>query len=120
MQAYDDVLIRVHAEWNGWLNAEVRMDDLQDVRWIQPNHAPHPIVHADVSCSSLATGHLGHACDPQSVPHRVLVCVLKRHVMSEVYAELARRADGQARPANVPGGSQLSTPAPAIACRSAP
>jgi hypothetical protein len=108
MQAYEDVAIRVHAEWNGWLNAEVRMGDLRDVHWLQSDHAPHAIVHAYVACSSLTTGRLGHTCEPDSAPHRLLVCILKKHVVPAVYAELARRADQDAATrSSLPSVSQL-------------
>jgi len=108
MQASDAVVIRVHSEWNGWFNAEVRVGDLQDVRWVQPNRAPHPIMHAYVSCSHIVTGALPHACERASAPHRLLVCILKKHLIPTVYAELARRADEpRTPPAGVPGESQL-------------
>jgi len=110
MQPCDEVLIRVHADWNGWLHAEVRVGDLQDVRWLQPHCGHHAIVHADISCASIVTGMLPHDCEPTSVPHRLLVCILKKHVIPSVYAELARRADApRALPANVPGGPRLPT-----------
>ena len=121
MQTYDAVLIRVHSEWNGWLNAEVRAGDLRDVRWFQPNRAPHAIVHAYVSCSSLVTGDLRHTCEPESAPHRLLVCILKKHVIPTVYAELARRADEQRTPpASVPGGSEVSALSHTIGYRTGP
>lgn len=41
MRPYDDMLIRVHSEWNGWRNAEVRLGDLREAYWFQPNRAPH-------------------------------------------------------------------------------
>lgn len=93
MRAYDDMLIRVHAEWNGWRNAEVRLGDLDELHWFQPDLAPHAIVHGHISCSNIVTGDIPHDCDRGSAPHRLLVCVLKRHEIPTVYTELARRAD---------------------------
>jgi hypothetical protein len=93
MRAYDDMLIRVHSEWNGWRNAEVRLGDLGEVYWIRPNRAPQAIVHGYISCSNIVTGDIPHDCDRRSASHRLLVCILKRHAIPAVYAELARRAD---------------------------
>jgi hypothetical protein len=111
MQAYDDRLIRVQADWNGWLHAEVRVRDLQDVRWLQPIRAPHAIVHADISCSNIVTGMVPHDCERTRRPHRLLVCILKKHVIPAIYAELARRADmPRTLPADVPGALQRPAP----------
>jgi len=121
MQAYDDVRIRVHGEWNGWVHAEVHVGDLQDVRWFQPDRAPHAIVHAHVSCSNIVTGILPHDCERNSVPHRLFVCILKKHVIPTVYAELARRADEQRTPpTSVPGGSHVSALSHTIGYRTGP
>jgi hypothetical protein len=94
MQAGDEALIRVHAEWDGWQSAEVRMRDLQDVHWLQPNDAPRRFVHAFISCSAIVSGDIGHRCETASAPHRLLVCVLKRHATAGAYDELVRRAGG--------------------------
>jgi len=93
MQRENNPLIRVHCEWDGWQTAEVRFSDLRDVHWFQPIRAPHPLVHAHVSCADLVRGTIPHDCGFSSVPHRLLVCVLKRHTIPTVYEELARRAD---------------------------
>jgi hypothetical protein len=93
MRASDDFLIRVQADWNGWRNAEVRINDLSDVHWLQPHGAPHPLVHGYIACSTIATGDIPHGCDRRTAPHRLLVCILKRHTIATVYAELTRRAD---------------------------
>ena len=82
----------VHREWNGWRTAIVTLTDLQDVRWLQPNGAPRALIHACVSCSKLLSGDLQHDCDQASAPHRLLVCVLKRHAASDVFEKLARLA----------------------------
>jgi hypothetical protein len=96
MQAHDGMLIRVLSEWNGWRTAEVRFRDLQIVHWFQPSQAPHRLLHGYISCTTLVTGDIPHNCDRgSSVPHRLLVCILKRHAIPSAYAELARRADEQ-------------------------
>lgn len=94
MPGHDDMLIRVQSEWDGWRNAEVRFGDLRDVHWFQPPRAPHALVHGYISCSNIATGDIPHDCDRRSAPHRLLVCILKKHTIPPVYAELAQRADG--------------------------
>lgn len=103
MPAHDDMLIRVQSEWDGWRNAEVRLGDLHDVHWFQPTRAPRALVHGYISCSSFATGDIPHDCDRRSAPHRLLVCILKRHTIPAVYAELAQRADDQRMSAHKTG-----------------
>ena len=99
MPLQDETLIRVHREWDGWRTAEVRVGDLQDVHWFQPHGAPHPLVHARVLSTNLVTGDILHDCERSPGPHRLRVCVLKRHTVPTVYADLARRADERyARP----------------------
>jgi hypothetical protein len=93
MQAEDATLIRIQTEWNGWRSAQVRLNDLHDVHWFQPDRAPRPLVHGYVSCASIVDGDIPHDCRPTGGPHRLLVCVLKRHATPGAYAELARRAD---------------------------
>src|SRR5262245_13108017 len=93
MQATDEMLVCVQREWNGWQTAEVPLKDLQNIHWFQPAHAPRPIVHGYVSCSSITAGALPHNCNNTQGPHRLLVCVLKCHTMPSVNAEFARRAN---------------------------
>ena len=93
MFAHDDMLIRVLSEWKGWRNAEVRLRDLENVQWVQPRHAPHPLVHAYTFCTNIVTGEIPHHCDRTAPPHRLLVCVLQAHNLPTAFAELARRAD---------------------------
>jgi hypothetical protein len=51
------------------------------------------MVHAYVLCTDIVNGRIPHDCDDRSAPHRLLVCVLKKHTTPSSYAELARRAD---------------------------
>jgi hypothetical protein len=53
------------------------------------------MVHGYVACADIVTGDIPHECDPMTAPHRLRVCVLKRHTLPKVYAELARLADKQ-------------------------
>lgn len=108
MKTQDEVLVRVHREWDSWRSAEVRLSDIQDVHWLQPGHAPHPIVHGFVSCTSIVGGELPHDCEHSSAPHTVRVCVLKRHAIPAVYAELVRRAEAISRRGGsaAPGASE--------------
>ena len=86
-------VVRVQCEWNGWRTAEVSIDDLEQIHWFQPAGAPHPLLHAYVSCGRLANTGVSHdGCSRSPRPHRVLVCVLKRHHLPSVYAEIERRA----------------------------
>jgi hypothetical protein len=95
MEPEHGLLIRVHREWHGWRSAEVRFGDLRDVHWFQQPGAPHSLIHAYVSCTALVTGDIPHDCDAKSAPHRLLVCVLKRHALPSAYTALVRCADQQ-------------------------
>jgi len=99
MPPFDDLLIRVQSEWNGWRSAEVRLRDLDRIHWFQPHHAPHPLLHGYVSCANIVSGGIPHDCDGRTPSHRLLVCILKRHALPTAYAELARRADDWRRSA---------------------
>jgi hypothetical protein len=92
----EETVVRVHETWDGFRTADVRFGDLRDVHWLQPGHAPHRIIHGYVSCAGLAGSHLSHDCDRRTAPHRLLVCVLKRHATESSYSELVRRADAHA------------------------
>jgi hypothetical protein len=93
MGPYDDMLIRVQSDWNGWRSATLRLRDLEDVHWFQPARAPRALLHGYVSCVRLAADRSLHDCDRASAPHRLLVCVLKRPTMPAAYSVLTRRAD---------------------------
>jgi hypothetical protein len=93
MQECQDALIRVQTEWNGWRTATVRLRDLGQLHWLQPDRAPCHLVHGYVACTDLVAGQLAHDCTGSPAPHRLLVCVIKHHNGTEVYAEAARRAD---------------------------
>ena len=93
MKTHEELLVRVHGDWDGWHSAEVRLRDLRDVQWFRPVHAPHEILHGFVPCTRLVSGEIPHACDRSSAPHLLRVCVLKRHAIATTYAELVRRAE---------------------------
>ena len=95
MATHDEMLICVQREWNGWHTAEVRLGDLQLVHWSQPPLAPRPLVHGYIACTSIIAGQLPHGCQPSDGPHWLLICVLKKHIVPSIYAEIARRADEQ-------------------------
>lgn len=102
MQADNDTFIRVHRHWDGCWTADVRLGDLQNTHWLQPDRAPRPLLHGYISCANVRTGHIPDVCDPTPGPHQLLVCVLKRHTQPSVYLELARRAD-EAQRSREPG-----------------
>ncbi|HKB09138.1 MAG TPA: hypothetical protein VKD69_00740 [Vicinamibacterales bacterium] len=92
MNTADGLLVPVRCAWNAWQTAEVRLSDLHDVHWLQPMGAPRPLVHAYVDCTATA-GLIAHDCRATPAPHRLLVCVLKRHAAPLVYQELVRLAE---------------------------
>jgi hypothetical protein len=91
--AAHEAMIRVQSDWNGWRTAEVRLGDLHDVHWLQPGHAPQPLIHGYVACTAVLTAAIPHDCGQRPSPHRLLVCVLKKHTMPSTYAELERLAE---------------------------
>jgi hypothetical protein len=99
MRAHEEILICLHADWKAWQSATVRFTELRDVHWHQPVGAPHAMVHGYVGCTTIVAGDIPHNCDPTSAPHRLRVCVLKRHTTDAVYAVLARLADEGLSPA---------------------
>ncbi len=85
-------LISVQAAWNGWRSAEVRLGDLRDLHWLEPDGAHSRLLHAWIDCSDIVLGSIPHDCTPPSGPHRLRVCVLKSHTLPGIYAQLAARA----------------------------
>jgi hypothetical protein len=96
------LFVPVRCAWNAWQTAEVLVDDLHEIHWYQPAGAPRPMLHAYVDCTK-TRGQIAHDCSPMSAPHRLLVCVLKRHAAPPAYSELVRLATGGT--AYAPAGS---------------
>jgi len=97
MTSHDNCAISVNAEWNDWRSANARLSDLHDVHWHQPKGAPHPLLHAYVSCTEITGPALAHDCEASSAPHTIRVCVLKSHNIPAVYTELVRQTKPVAR-----------------------
>jgi hypothetical protein len=93
----DTSRIFVEQSWDGWRIAEVRLADVHDVHWRQPNGAPRPLVHGYISCASILAGSLPHDCERTGGQHRLLVCVLKKHCAPSAYAVIAQRADASVK-----------------------
>lgn len=96
MPAEADTKVRVQQEWDGWRTADVRLQDLHNIHWLQPPGAPRPLAHGYVSCASITAGSLLHECSGSPSSHRLLVCVLKRHTAAAAWAEIERQANGAA------------------------
>src|SRR5262245_43368472 len=96
MQRSDDPTLTVVGQWNGWHTAQVRLAHLQDVHWLRPTGAPRSLLHGYVHCTDITDGGIPHDCARTTRPHRVLVCILKRHTIPATYIELAARANRQA------------------------
>jgi hypothetical protein len=101
MSTDNGLLVPVRCAWNAWQTAEVRLDDLQQIHWYQPAGAPRPLVHAYVDCTK-TRGLIAHDCQTASAPHRLLVCVLKRHAAPFAYNELVRLAAALDAPGVIP------------------
>jgi hypothetical protein len=93
MEIDEGMLIRVHGSWKGWRNAEVKLGNIRGVHWSQPDQAPNQLLYGFISCTDIVSGEIPHECDHGSAPHDLLVCVLKRHVVSSAYATLVRSAE---------------------------
>lgn len=105
-----NALVRVHSRWDGWQTVEVRLADLDDIHWFQPERAPHPLLHAYVSSGRFAAAEtMRHDDDSRSAPNRQRVCVLKRHTIPGLYAALADRAHDQRASASSSARVRLST-----------
>jgi hypothetical protein len=100
-------LIQVRCEWNGWRSAHVRISDIHGLHWFQPDHAPRRLIHGYISCTSIIDGAIPHGCDQTRGPHRLLVCILKKHTAPYLYADLARRADDRGAPIPIPAAVML-------------
>ena len=83
----------VQPEWNSWRTALVQLADLENVHWLQPSGAPSRLLHAYVACTKLQSGNMAHECDGRSAPHRLLVCILKKHTMPGIFDALSCAAD---------------------------
>ena len=113
-----NVLIRVYQEWDGWKNAEVRLEDLENPHWFQPSRAREALLHAYLKCTLIVSGEIPHECEDGSTPHRLRVCLLKRHIGAAIYEKLAQFADearelGRAMPVIAPGLADPGSPAAA-------
>ncbi len=97
-----DTLIRIQSDWMGWSTADIRFGDVHDPHWFHPARAPRVLIHAYVWCSRIIAGQVPHQCESVSAPHRLRVCILKRHTLPSVYAELVRQADAQRNHAHQP------------------
>jgi hypothetical protein len=93
MPATTQTIICVQSEWDGWKTAEVQVPALAGLHWRQPGGAPRPLLHGYIYCSDIINGEVPHACADSDRPHRLLVCVLRRHSLPSTYAELACHAD---------------------------
>jgi hypothetical protein len=87
-----DTLVVVQRDWNGWRKAMTPLSSLESVHWLRPPGAPRPLIHAYVNCDAFVSGDVPHECMDGS-PHRLLVCVLKKHTAPSVYDALVEKAN---------------------------
>lgn len=93
MDTKGEMIVVVQQAWNDWRTAEVRLADLHDIHWRQPIGAPCALAHGYISCTSVTAGSLPHNCDRTQAPHRLQVCVLKKHSAPSAYAAVVERAN---------------------------
>ena len=90
-------MIPIQHRWDGEHAGEVRLVDLRDVHWLQPDGAPQPLIHAFVLCTNIFANQIQHECEHASAPHRLRVCILRTSVPASAYDALARQADERRR-----------------------
>ena len=83
-------VVRVEPAWDSWQSAEVHICDLEDIHWHQPPGAPQQLLHGYIWCDRILSGSVPHDCC-DGLPHRLRVCVIKKHVLEPAYMELVRR-----------------------------
>jgi hypothetical protein len=98
MRIDETQLVRVFGSWSDCHGAEVPLKYLLDIHWRHPEGAPHPLVHAYVSCEHIVNGTIPHQCDGGSRPHRIGVCVLRRHNLPSVHESLTIAANSGGLP----------------------
>jgi hypothetical protein len=96
MRMEGGTLVVVQRQWNDWRTSMVRLADLENVHWAQPEHAPRPLIHADVCPTKLLTRNISDEARPA---RHLRVCLLKSHMAVGVFEELSRRADRASRSA---------------------
>jgi len=112
MPAETDTMVRVQQEWDGWRTADVRLQDLHNIHWLQPAGAPRQLAHGYVSCAAITGGSLLHECSGNPSSHQLLVCVLKRHTAPSAWAEIERQANAGLINMAAAAGRSPSSPQP--------
>jgi hypothetical protein len=93
-ESFNTPVVVVQLDWRDWRRAFVPLAAIDGVHWRRVAGAPRPILHGYVPCSSVIAGTLQHTCTAADAPHRLHVCILKRHTVPSLYEAMCRRAGG--------------------------
>jgi hypothetical protein len=85
-------LVVVQLDWRDWHRAFVPMAAVEKLHWRRVPGAPRPMLHGSIWCSSIVAGILRHDCAPGDPPHRLQVCILKRHTIPSIYDAMSHQA----------------------------
>jgi hypothetical protein len=85
-------LVVVQLDWRDWHRAFVPLAAVEKLHWRRVPGAPRAMLHGYIWCSRVVAGVLHHNCALQDGPHRLLVCILKRHTIPSIYDAMSRQA----------------------------
>ncbi len=77
-------VVRVRRQWNDYRLAAYPLSEVEGLHWsdisggIQAT-APRSFVHGYVWCDRMIAGELAHSCAHGRGPHRIKVCITKKH-----------------------------------------
>lgn len=96
----DDRRVVVRRQWNGYMEATYRFDQLEDPHWSSFSGGvnaptPRPYIHAYVMCDGMLDGELAHSGVHGPCPHRIKVCVVQKINTKDVIADLKKIADSK-------------------------
>ena len=77
-------IIVVKRQWDDWLTASCRLNDIDDLHWSTVSGgvqaiANRPYVHGYVVCDRMIKGAVHHSCRHGDGPHRIKVCIVKKY-----------------------------------------
>src|SRR5438105_6741122 len=83
--------------WNAPRAAKVRRGDLAGPYWDSTARIPRRghgtlLLHGVMSCGAVLQGEVEHGCAPETAPHLLTVCVMRRDNDPATFAELLAAA----------------------------
>ena len=80
----NDFLVTVRRHPMDWQTAEVKYDNLSNLRWDCESggvQAPTPymMIFGYMFCDQIESGELAHSCSHGPPPHQIKVCLIKKY-----------------------------------------